>query len=1575
MRNNGHIRRKPTEPATAWSDALRLPDAPPPAAAVQPPALRSEGAPQHGEPAPAGHGHQFGGFSLFAEPQPAAPEAPPPPEAHSPAARQIAGWLGAQPAQAHRLTLQASLRLGPPDDAYEREADQIAGRVMRSPDSAGEAGETGIAPTPLPYTIQRSTDDAGLPVAPAVASAVGGMRGGGQPLPAGERDFFERRFGHDFGQIRIHAGDEAAATARSLDARAFTVGNDIAFDAGEYQPGTVGGRQLLAHELTHTIQQTGGVAAKRAQRKAPARTPAAPVAGEQDEPERRPEDTEESDTGGAPSGATRSVPASRAATPEGEAAARPARRRPRTAALAPQATEQPSAGAEATQASAADAAVEQASAEGEAGQQEAEAGQRATGRVIQRAPRSPDADPDFQAVAAGVGRAAATQKEHDPAQQKADEAAAAAVMPPEERLGAADHIQTDAIAEAVAQQQGGKGGAAPRRRKSPLKRAIASVFEALGAQEPAEDAGGQQAGPADQVPGFDKAAFKAAIAARINALTPQNPEQMEDIGGSGVFQEVKTTVDQSVESGKEQASGQIDERVAETPDQGAVLPKPVTPLVPNDPGPQPGAPDASGAAPKTRGADEVEDPLLAESRQLDTLMEQEQVTAEQINDSNEPEFQGALQAKVEAQAHLQAALPVFRAQEQGQLQAAQAEAGAQTEAGLGGMFTERSGAFGQMDTLQGDTKGQDEDARARIGTSIDAIFQSARADVQAILAALDQEVDQVFSAGADAAKQAAVEYIHRETKAYKDRRYHRRGGWLKRAWGAVVSGWDNLTGMPDEYFEYYRRGRDLYLAEMDTVLDRVAAVVAGHLTKAHQRIQQGRSEIERLVASQPPELQEIARQAALEAEGRFGELERSIDSKQQALVERLSQQYVERLQALDSELEQMQQAERGLLAKVGDLIRNVIATIVEIRDKLLNILKRALDVIIAIIRNPIRFLGNLLRAIGQGLRQFVGNIGKHLVTGLIEWLTGTLTEAGIQLPDTWDFKGILSLVMQILGISYGQIRAKVVAALGDGSEQVIGLIEQGWEIFKTIRSEGLGGLSKVLGESTEYIQSELGGALGAAGGQVLQIIQEAVEIFQIIQSEGLAGLWRFIKDKIGDLKALVLDAIKDLVMDTVIRAGIEWLLGMMGGPAGAFIKAVQAIIRVVSWFIENAAQLAKVVGSILDSIEPVVAGDIDGAADRIEEALGDAVPLLIGFLAKILGLGGIADKIRGVIEKVREVVDEGIGWLVGGVVKVAKKLWDMLKGKKKNKEEEDKDTEADQDDAMENIPLPDIQGEPQERDDQANAAQIQGISPGLSFPDSSSQLKVEADLVLESSTSQNQSSEFSYKQDSLHYKPDSLQSKFLFGSRVQQGSLPLPTGYFGREVPTYNINLLSWSKREDIIIIRGRIFVDCTWTVVDSPSHIDISSAYDPDVTRDTWARIFLDLTPDQTGRPARTKYWARDITERHEKFHASDDIHRARMYMPVVADWLNSQVITKNEEEIECLTREERLNARSAQKSYYTSQIQLLLLEASSKIEVDGLNYYNNNDAGEDRAYADGKELYQERAQSIDKRATKEGW
>ena len=161
--------------------------------------------------------------------------------------------------------IQAKLAIGEPNDAFEQEADRVATRVLRMPEpQLQRACDCGGACPSCQGDLQRSEHDrvrtksvdgsrASQIVAPPIVGEV--LSSSGQPLDAATRAFFEPRFGHDFGRVRIHTGAHATESARAVNALAFTVGYDIVMGAGQFAPAMPAGRRLLAHELTHVLQQ------------------------------------------------------------------------------------------------------------------------------------------------------------------------------------------------------------------------------------------------------------------------------------------------------------------------------------------------------------------------------------------------------------------------------------------------------------------------------------------------------------------------------------------------------------------------------------------------------------------------------------------------------------------------------------------------------------------------------------------------------------------------------------------------------------------------------------------------------------------------------------------------------------------------------------------------------------------------------------------------------------------------------------------------------------------------------------------------------------------------------------------------------------------------------------------------------------------------------------------------------------------------------------------------------------------------------------------------------------------------
>jgi hypothetical protein len=787
------------------------------------------------------------------------------------------------------------------------------------------------------------------------------------------------------------------------------------------------------------------------------------------------------------------------------------------------------------------------------------AGNAYVARLIQRAvadaPASPKLeprqDPKFIAVEQKIGQTAHQEKAHPSAKSKAAEAQGAAQGPPNDVASQAAAAQTDKMAQ----------------------------------QKPGE---------------FDKKAFIDAVKKAIDAAAPKNLEEADDFKKSNKAGEVKGEVSGLVGKGKQDSESGIKAANTEAPDASGAKPKLVKPMGEEKLVAAPGDAGAAKAIPSPKPASETS--MAAGPAEVKDQMAQANVTDEQLKKSNEPEFNSALDAKQTAEQNSQQAPQDYKGTENQTLAKAGGDAKASAASNLGEMHADKAQVLGAITAHKGTAKAQDEAKRAEVATKIETIFNQTRADVKLILDGLDAKVNTAFEAGEKAARDQFESYVEQRMKAYKDKRYS------LSLEGAALWVKDKVMGMPSEVNAFYQDGRNQYLKQMEGVISKVADLVGGELGRAKARIAQGRQQVKDFVASQPKELQKLSQDAADQMGSKFDELEGEVNQKQDALVQTLADKYVAARDALDDRINQLKAENKGLVDAAKEAIGGVIQTIKNLKDMLLGVLQKAANVIDDIIKDPIKFLGNLVGAIKQGLNQFVANIGTHLKKALMGWLFGTLGDAGLQLPDSFDLKGILSIVLQVLGLTYENIRAIAV---------------------------------KIAGE------------------KVVAAVEGTVKFFMTLAKDGPAGLWQWIKDKIDqiNIKDMVIGAIKDFVITKIIVAGVSWLIGLLN-PAAAFIKACKMIYDVIMFFIERGSQIMEFVNSVLDGMAAIVAGSLGPAANLVENSLAKILPLAISFLASLLGVGGIAEKIKEIIEKIRAPINKLVTAVITPILRPLKKLYD-----------------------------------------------------------------------------------------------------------------------------------------------------------------------------------------------------------------------------------------------------------------------------------------------------------------------------
>ncbi|NJN00516.1 MAG: hypothetical protein HC793_02470 [Aquincola sp.] len=229
---------------------------------------------------------------------------------------------------------------------------------------------------------------------------------------------------------------------------------------------------------------------------------------------------------------------------------------------------------------------------------------------------------------------------------------------------------------------------------------------------------------------------------------------------------------------------------------------------------------------------------------------------------------------------------------------------------------------------------------------------------------------------------------------------------------------------------------------------------------------------------------------------------------------------------------------------------------------------------------------------------------------MVEWLFGTFAAAGIQMPASFDVAGVFDLTCQVLGLTWPRLRVKVVKIIGEENTERLELVAQ-------------------------YVEALVTG--------------------------GFAGLWEKVQQDMQGLWEMVIGGAKQWLMEKLVQQAIL-KIATMWNPAGAIIQLIQTAWNVYCWVKENAQRIFGLVQAVVDSISNIANGNISGAANYIEASLAKLVPIAISLFANLLGLGGIADKIKEIITKVQTKVDQAIDKLIDRVMK-------MFKGKGKGKDD------------------------------------------------------------------------------------------------------------------------------------------------------------------------------------------------------------------------------------------------------------------------------------------------------------------
>ncbi len=801
------------------------------------------------------------------------------------------------------------------------------------------------------------------------------------------------------------------------------------------------------------------------------------------------------------------------------------------------------------------------------------------GTAAQQAPASKQpSKPGAPAPAAGRPKAAPAAAEA----KDAKPAAAAAPRP---------HNAIAPVAQAVHQR------AAVARSHTPPHAAVGSAQAAAvnPVQEQRRDAATQTVANLDaaKAEAVKRDDFKSRLKQAIEAATPKpkSESEAENVMKTGATQ-ASGALRGNLAAERDAATGPLKSAAAsEVPPASQPAP-PKTELQTEPAGPPPAPVSAAPVVPAPLPPERLD--YSADRAPADQLMAQNKVSKEQLEKGNDPAFGPALAARGNAEKHEATAAARYR-QSEGKLQA-QTQASAQQALAkdLGGMHGARALKLGKVSAQQMSTMQKNAAERQRITDTINGIKDKTRTAVEAILNGMEDKAAKIFEDGLKRAEQA-YEAAFSEAKGGV-------GTWLT-TWG---SDWDKHIE------QSLATARAEYLKQVSVAIDQVADFVESTLKEAKQRVADGRKEVENFVKGLDDNVKRFGEEALQSVSTDFDAMGSEIEQRRDGLIDKLVQQYKDSYERMSAAEEKLRDENKSLWQRAYDATVGLVKKIIEFKNMLLGVLARAAGVVEDIIADPIGFLGNLVSGVMQGLKNFMSKIGMHLQKGLMDWLFGALGGAGLQLPEKFDLQGIVSIVLQVLGLTYANFRARAVAIVGE---------------------------------------------------PVVAGLEKAAEIFKVIVTEGIPGLWRFIKEKLTDLKSMVLDAIWDFIKERVIIAGITWVIGLLN-PASAFFKACKAIYDIVMFFINRGSQIMALVNAIIESMGAIAKGSLGVAATWIENALAKAIPVAIGFLAGLLGLGDVSGTIKKTIDKAQAPVNKAMDWGILQAVKLTGAVGGMFKQKK-----------------------------------------------------------------------------------------------------------------------------------------------------------------------------------------------------------------------------------------------------------------------------------------------------------------------
>ena len=1119
-------------------------------------------------------------------------------EAVQPARKRQAAAHQTAESGAVAWAVQTSLQVGAPGDRYEQEAEQQA-------DAFSMGGEAGGIQRMATDDLQGAEADGGGSVSSDFESSLSNS-GGGEPLPTDTQSSMEGHFGADFSAVRVHNDSQSASMNQSLGARAFTHGSDVYFNEGEYNPGTSSGDHLIAHELTHTVQQGAAIQTSPQIQKAeqdpePEPEPEAPAPAPAQNQPAAAGAAAPPPSGGGNGGAATGEEAGPAATgppPPEQVATDPAQTAPRSA--EPQNTNPPSIPAEDQQpvqedpeADAPKKARRSAKISNEVAEVKATdfSSMNSEGAVEAYATSSPS-----QIAASQKGFGAVINNKLEGEKKATDQAMPTLVASTEGSLQKGKKGAPEGKEE-KAELQDGVVGPNPPEAKLPEHQEGGALPDYSNLAKDAD-----KNAPKEEGGGFWDWIFKAfknsmgGISTKDGSVNtsagpkpkvnttgegdPQRAQKMRGEGDTKVENERSQTADLIKSNpGQENiqpqyfseenpvdlnltVAKQADMATTDVMEQYVNLPLPEEVRAAADEGLAPLL-ETTMAEPRKKVADAAVD----RDNTKETEIKKAEAEVERLNTEADQKQQKTVKdsRKMVADEQTRGVNEAKKYTEDFNKEANKEQKSSADQI-TGKIETANKDAKDKLDQAEkdaekkkkeGEKEAADAKKKADKDSENDSWWGKFKKAVKSAVSWLTDKIAGIFKAIREAitelinaAKEWALEQIEKARKWVVDK-LNKFRDWLKEKVNKYLKDFPALRKRVNKFIDDTVDGAIKTVNDTADALKKGVTALADGLTAA---------------INKALEVFETVLTTALNVAG--------------ALVT------------------------GDFIGALREGIKGACKVLGIDPQQIFDFMDRAGEMLAGILRDPGGFFTNVGKGISQGFEQFATNIKKHLINGLFDWLTGEMSDVQIQIPTNFDPKGIFYFVAQLLGVTYDQIREKVVKEIGPNGEEVVSAMET-----------------------------------------TVELVMDFVE-------NGPMALWNRAVQHWEKMKEDAKGFLQDMLKWEVVKAGIKFLVKKLAfGPLSAFVAAVELIYDLVVWLMERWESIKAFATSVYDSVAALAAGDVAGAANAIESALARSISPILSLLAGMLKLNGLGKKVQKALDKIREpihtkIVDPAIKWIV-----------------------------------------------------------------------------------------------------------------------------------------------------------------------------------------------------------------------------------------------------------------------------------------------------------------------------------------